>query len=280
MSTEDDLGDKAVLTILAEVPDARTCLDAALVACSAISGSTLVALHVRVDPFDDIMPTEEVLTSEQIRAMELQAAREGQILHDIFLEWVRTARPHSPARWLDVEGGEVALVKALGSRSMLNVIVNPETVAGGHTRKAFHACIFDTHRPLLLVPRSYRAQPFRRILVGWRDTAPTRRALEAAVPWLMKADRIVILSVGRYGKSELKTAEDFFEAKGLRCESRSIDMRTDTSVGLQILHEARIVNADLLVTGAFRYGEVIEWIFGGVTEDLLRATSLPIFMHH
>ncbi|MFT4182098.1 MAG: hypothetical protein QM636_09285 [Rhizobium sp.] len=75
---DDGIGHNTVLTILAEVPDARACLDAALVASDALLDAEIVALHVRVDPFDDIMPTEEVLTSEQIVEMRLETSREGK----------------------------------------------------------------------------------------------------------------------------------------------------------------------------------------------------------
>lgn len=280
MSTDDEFAQETVLAILAEVSDASACLDGAQIAARALPDAEIVALHVRVDPYDEIMPTEQMLTSEQVIQMQLEAVREGRVLHDVYVEWVRTSQPVRPTRWLDVEGGEAALVKEIGSHSMLNVIINPETFGGGHTRKAFHACIFDTRRPLLLIPRSYRARPLHRVLVAWRDTAPTRRALEAAVPWLKSADHIVLLSIGMSGERELRWAENFLDAQDLRCECRSIEPRSDMSVGLQILREARAANADWLVTGAYRYGEIIEWIFGGVTEDLLHATALPIFMHH
>jgi nucleotide-binding universal stress UspA family protein len=37
-------------------------------------------------------------------------------------------------------------------------------------------------------------------------------------------------------------------------------------------------NADLVVTGAYGHSRVREWIFGGVTDDLLADPSLNRFM--
>ena len=54
----------------------------------------------------------------------------------------------------------------------------------------------------------------------------------------------------------------------------------DGSIGKRLLRAAHEVGADLLVMGAFAHGEWREFIFGGVTRYMLRATDLPLLMRH
>jgi nucleotide-binding universal stress UspA family protein len=56
--------------------------------------------------------------------------------------------------------------------------------------------------------------------------------------------------------------------------------RSDESVGAQLLEEARAISADCLVMGAYRHGDLIERILGGVTHHMLQAADIPLFLHH
>jgi len=38
--------------------------------------------------------------------------------------------------------------------------------------------------------------------------------------------------------------------------------------------------ADLIVSGAYGHSRVREWLFGGVTQDLLNSTPIPCLLSH
>ena len=51
-------------------------------------------------------------------------------------------------------------------------------------------------------------------------------------------------------------------------------------VGKALLHEASKTPGTLLVMGAYGHWRWREWVFGGVTEEELRDTTVPVLMAH
>jgi nucleotide-binding universal stress UspA family protein len=53
-----------------------------------------------------------------------------------------------------------------------------------------------------------------------------------------------------------------------------------SAIADRLQSEAQALGADLIVAGAFGHPRLWEKMLGGVTNDLIRNTSLPIFMSH
>ena len=278
MTKKVTVSPNAILAILAETAGARACLDAAAVAGRALSDPVITALHVRVDPMRDILPTEEILTDDRRRDMEREAAQEGRALQNIYASWGAALDMHVGHAWLEVEGGEDEQVAALGSQTALNVMAKITSTSRGHARTAFRTCLFETGRPLLVVPLGYAPQRLRRVVIGWKDIAPTRRALDEALPWLRQTEHVTLVRIGGTAPDELEEPRERLAANGVAVETKSTRRRDGISVGAQLLEEAHIAQADWLVTGAYQHGEIVEWMLGGVTRALLKGTTLPIFM--
>src|SRR5215475_6369577 len=51
-------------------------------------------------------------------------------------------------------------------------------------------------RPVLLVPDTVAALPLRRVVVAWKDTRESRRAVRDALPFLQEAKEVVLVEVG------------------------------------------------------------------------------------
>lgn len=280
MTSNIELAPNTVLAILAERTGARACLDMAAIAASALDRPTITGLHVRVDPMRDILPTEEILLPAQEQAMKLEAAEEGNALQDVYSDWVAGLDAHVETTWLDIADGVDDEIEALGAQAVLNVMANIKSSSRGHARAAFHACLFKTHRPFLVVPHEYVPQKLSRILIGWKDTPPGRRALDAALPWLRQADAVRLICIGRPEPLELTWATEHLAYHKVVVEIVHVDRREGMSVGAQLLDEARQSEADWLITGAYWHNEYAEWILGGVTEALLGHATLPLFMSH
>jgi nucleotide-binding universal stress UspA family protein len=52
--------------------------------------------------------------------------------------------------------------------------------------------------------------------------------------------------------------------------------RSHRPVSLDVIDRARQVGAEMLVMGAYAHSRAAEWVFGGVTDDLLREADLPV----
>ena len=57
-------------------------------------------------------------------------------------------------------------------------------------------------------------------------------------------------------------------------------LRTAVSDGDELMHFARKQEADLVVMGAYGHARLREWMFGGVTRDLLLRRAVCCLMCH
>jgi nucleotide-binding universal stress UspA family protein len=52
------------------------------------------------------------------------------------------------------------------------------------------------------------------------------------------------------------------------------------TVGTALLEETRRLGADTLIAGAYRHGQLIEQILGGVSQELIEHSEIPVFLAH
>lgn len=140
-------------------------------------------------------------------------------------------------------------------------------------------------RPVLAVPTSTVERSVgRRPLVAWSATREARRAVDDAMPILKKAERVDVLVVnarpGRDGHGDLPGADLalLLARQGVEVEAR--DESTTIDVGSALLSRAADLGSDLIVMGAYGHAYLREWLFGGVTDTMLRSTPVPVLMSH
>lgn len=265
-----------ILAVLAEEAGAEAVLRHAACAAEALPGGCVTALHVRVDPISTIMPTEEVLSDEQAGAIEREGEREGAALLAVFEGWRTQAGV--PAEWKDVVGTVDGQVRDHAKDAALLVAVNAGPDAHGHVRTALQTALFDTGRPVLAIPADHAAQAVRRIAVGWKDSTVSRRAMQAAVPWLQRAEDVHVISIGN-DAAELATAEQLLSGLGVKATLRAVPAN-GLADGERLLAEVAALDADWLVMGAYRRRRIVEWMLGGVTRTVLGTSTVPLFLVH
>lgn len=139
--------------------------------------------------------------------------------------------------------------------------------------------IFETGAPVLLVPDDMDRLYPRTIVIGWKRTAATRRAIADALPFLHVAERTVLVALDEDGaapcRPEMEAIARRLTRHGLRC-----DLLTPSRIGRRVADElvgtAGSVGAELLVAGAFARSPWRERLFGGVTQDLLSGPPMPV----
>lgn len=95
----------------------------------------------------------------------------------------------------------------------------------------------------------------------------------------------------RYETHVISLASDFESAA--RIAGRAVDYLThhgvmahacplvaSSSPGEQLVREAELLGAQLLVMGAFRHSSLHDFFFGSTTRTVLKATSIPVFLDH
>jgi nucleotide-binding universal stress UspA family protein len=121
------------------------------------------------------------------------------------------------------------------------------------------------------------------IVIGWKDSREARRAVRDAVPLLQQAMRVTIVEA--CGPHEEKAASNRLAdvARYLmhhRVEANARVLQENGSGAEQLIEIAREEGADLLVTGAYGRSRLGEWIFGGMTRQLLAVSPICCLMSH
>ena len=121
------------------------------------------------------------------------------------------------------------------------------------------------------------------VLVAWKNTRESRRAVADALPFLMRAHKVTLLVVS--GESEDVEQVGLHEV-AQRLARHGVDVETMVApkgrgtVAEAIERTATRVSADLIVMGAYGHSRLQEWVLGGVTEDLLVASSRFVLFSH
>lgn len=138
-------------------------------------------------------------------------------------------------------------------------------------------------RPLLLVPGSAQSFSLGRAVIAWKDTREARRAVFDAVPFLQLADQVTLLSVtgeDRQSEVQKQLAEvgQWLARHGITAEE--VVVPTTASRPGYLHAELLSRRCDFLVAGAYGHTRLDEWVFGGVTRDiLLEAERLTLVSH-
>jgi nucleotide-binding universal stress UspA family protein len=145
------------------------------------------------------------------------------------------------------------------------------------------ALVLRVGRPVLMVPRGLDRLHVERVAVAWKDTREARRALFDSLPFLHDAEKIFLVAVCAEHEAEtaqhgVSNAMNYLSrhrittATGLMPQAVNI-----TEELLRVVHMERI---DLLVAGAYGHSRLGEWVFGGVTRDLLRECPVCCLFSH
>ncbi|MBL8547648.1 MAG: universal stress protein [Hyphomonadaceae bacterium] len=141
-------------------------------------------------------------------------------------------------------------------------------------------------RPLLLVPAGKpKARKWSRVAIGWDAKATAVRAISAAMPLLRSAEHVSVVTVdAKPSGAGHAPAPGHDLALHLARHGVHVDVRNVASGGHSdskaLLEEAVAVDADVLVLGAYGHARAQEFVFGGVTRDLLATSPLPLLMMH
>ena len=189
------------------------------------------------------------------------------------------------ARALDAPVGAAPSTFArIARRFDLSVIAQPEPKQPALSRMFVEAALFETGRPLLIVPY-IQAAPLKldRIMLCWDGSRSAARAVGDAVLFLLqsKATEIVMVS-GEPAKSDELPGADIghhLARHGIKAEVKVI-ASPEIDIVDTILSYAVDQSVDLLVMGGYGHSRMREFMLGGVTRGILASMTFPTLMSH
>jgi nucleotide-binding universal stress UspA family protein len=101
----------------------------------------------------------------------------------------------------------------------------------------------------------------------------------AANPFLAGVKHVRLVCMVEHSEDETGASDmaDYLSKSGLRVDRA--DLAADGDAGPALLEEATGKGV-LLVMGAYGHWRWREWVFGGVTDCVLRKTAVPVLMMH
>ena len=143
--------------------------------------------------------------------------------------------------------------------------------------------VLHAGRPVLIVPPNGDEPDLGNVAVAWKDTREARRAVADALPLLKLAGRVSLVEIADADEVAAARARLADVANWLRQHGITADVFARTSDGntaTQLRDFALDQGAGVMVTGAYGHGRLREWVFGGVTRDLLAHPALHSLLSH
>jgi nucleotide-binding universal stress UspA family protein len=230
-----------------------------------------IAMHIDApifQAFNDRQKAED----EKLHLM-FEAAVGGD---DIFWEWrsLPAMSPHASGQ----------LVR-LALRADLVIVAQPDRE---YERQDQHGMqrdlIMRSGRPTLIIPPNYTARsPGKTITLAWNATRESAAAIHGGMPFLSAADRVNVLTVQTKQRHGIDQSTEGHEiSKLLARHDVMVEVvhveQSKSSIGEQILHEAKISSSDLIVMGAYGHSRAHNFLFGDATDYILNQSDLPVLL--
>lgn len=271
-------------TILA-LADGTATSDAVLDAAVQLGrkfGAQIEVLHLKPDPSSLVPVVGEgmsgALIEQMIDSMTRMLETRGKQARAAY---DRVVVPSGlSATWREVSGpGPESLAKA-GRFADLSVLTRPAGEDSVTQAALLDAAVFDTGRPVLIVPSGPAAPIGEHAAIGWNGTAYSARAVYSALPLLKKAKKVSIVAIGEDDKAAPAAALAGYLA---RHEVAAAVVRSDgggAPIGRALLEQVASIGADLLVMGGYGHSRLREMMLGGATRFVLHNATIAVVMSH
>jgi len=177
------------------------------------------------------------------------------------------------------------VLSTLARRFDLSVFMQSEP-NGVDNDDMIETSLFQSGRPLIVVPYIQKeGLVLDHVVCCWDGSRAAARAINDALPLLVKATTVDLLIVlnekTSSAGSEIRGAEI---GKHLARHDVKVEIATvpagDIDVPNAILSHVADISGTLIVMGGYGHARLREFILGGVTREMLKSMTVPVFMSH
>lgn len=282
-------------TVLVPVSDGHTAASALETAfgVAAAFGAHVVGLHVRTDPTSAVPLVGEGMSGGMVEEMmtmaEKQAGERAETARTAFDAALSrhgvplaSAPAEGPtAQWEDIVGREEEAVAWRGRLSDLVVMSRPTDGLDAAALLTLNAALMESGKPLLVAPPTPPASIGRRVAVAWNGSAEAGRAVAFALPLMQRAESVTILTLTEDTRTVSASGGElaaFLAWHGIKAQVRVV--HAGANAGNVLLEQCAVLEADLLVMGAYTHSRLRQLILGGVTRHILGHAQLPCLLCH
>jgi nucleotide-binding universal stress UspA family protein len=140
--------------------------------------------------------------------------------------------------------------------------------------------VIASGRPALVVPYiGVRKATFDTVLVAWKETRESARALTAALPILSTADTVHVALDADVPDVRKTLLQRFLQRHGVEARYHTL-AGGGPEIGELMLSMAADLSAELMVMGCYGHSRGRELVLGGASRTIVRSMTLPVLMAH
>ena len=252
------------------------------VSVAATFDAHLTGVAFRYEP---LAPVADGFPAKAMQSQRIENEKAAKAAVAKFDEVARRATVSAESRIVDVPVASAHNVFAnIVRRFDLAIIGQPEPHKPALERLIVEAALFDSGRPVLIVPYIQRAGlKLDRVMVCWDGSRSAARAVADAMPFIVraKAAEVVIVTSEPTKSNEMPGADiaHHLARYGAKVEIKPI-VTAEIDVTSTILSHAADASADFLVMGGYCHSRLREFVLGGVTRGILTSMTVPTLMSH
>lgn len=276
--------------------EADAAILSAALAIAKPHGAHIFAAHIHRDPRDVLVPQvgmgmsasmiEALVEQAQKNAEESQAA--SRKAYDAWKQKNGVNEVTEPSGAAGVTTSWEVIVSEPGSAvarrgRLVDVVcvVTPTDREGSDALSVAEAAIMETGKATLLVPQDVTMTTVTGVAVGWNASKEAACAVAHAMPLMETAEKVLVLAGTDEDLTEaaVKVFVDSLRWHGVKATGRTFPASSG-SVSGRLQAEAREAGVHVLVLGAYSHSRFREFVFGGVTDDILTETRIPVLLAH
>ena len=249
-------------------------------------GASLTGLHVYKAATYESQYSRWIPDSVLENIHDAERTAEGEI-EKAFQAEVKAAGIDGGARWISCQGSPDVLMPRYARYFDLLIAGQFRSVqsVGGGSLNA-EELLLRSGKPIITVPASYEAQPFKEeAAVAWDGSRAAARALTDAMQILETKKRLdVIRLIGDEADEDKRVLPEHdliahLEAHGIN--ANLVQLKAGKrDAGRTILDHCAETKPDLLVMGAYGRGKFGTFLFGSTAQYVLKNMTVPVLMSH
>lgn len=161
------------------------------------------------------------------------------------------------------------------------VVGRPDSSEASIGMAGFESLLFESGRPVLICPPIPPQSLGNTILIAWNGSTETTRTVAFAMPFLRRAKQVSIIEIEGSSVPGPTASElvRILKHEGVSAQGKTVT-GSKYSSGEIFIAEARALNCDLIIKGAYTQSRLRQMFFGGATSHLLHHADLPVLMAH
>lgn len=187
--------------------------------------------------------------------------------------------------WPRQEAEDDLFIGSYGRVFDLIVLGRPGRAAQNARMPPLEAALFDSGRPVLIMPSAVPKEIGRNVLVAWNRSTEQANTNAFALPLLRLAERVTVYEVEGSPTPGPSADEAAIHLRRNGVKAKALTIKRGARMTAEARGEATLEFAtkegcDLLVKGAYTQSRLRQMMFGGATRHILANAALPVLMAH